>query len=242
MPGSRTFSLLLVPTLVTLGVTIARLVGERAGGGPPWFSSAPGGDRAVVGIIWLVPVFGAWFGLRLARAGARPALPGRSALLHLLAVAVYVGGFLAASRLDTATGRGLVQQLLAMGGVAVMSAAIALLAWPRLFVVDLLYAILARVPVVAITLLAVSRGWGTHYEKFGPKDFALPPLPAACWLAYTQLVCWTGFTAAVGGLFGTLAAVCVRPLAATPAAAPAPTPAKSTNPAKGKSKAKAKGG
>src|SRR5262249_29530470 len=68
MPSApRPVSLLLVPTLVTLGVTIARLVGERMGGGAPWFSSASDGF-AVVGIVWLVPVFGAWFGLRLARA------------------------------------------------------------------------------------------------------------------------------------------------------------------------------
>jgi hypothetical protein len=236
-------SLLLVPTLVTLAVTIARLVGEREGCGPPWFSNAPGGGYAIVGIVWLVPVFGAWFGLRLARAGVRPARPGRSALLHLVAVAIYVGGFAAAGRIDTHTARGLVQQLLAMGGVAVLAALAALLAWPRLFVVDLLYAMLARVPVAAITVLAVARGWDVHLVKFGKDDFGLPPLQAACWLAFTQLVFWTAVTTAVGGLFGVLAAACVRPTAPVPVAGtgPASGASKGRNPAKGKAGAKGTG-
>jgi hypothetical protein len=236
-------ALLLVPTLVTLAVTVARLVGERQGWGPPWFSSAAGGDYAIVGIVWLVPLFGAWFGWRLARAGVRPARPGRCVLLHLLAVAIWAGGQFAASRLiDTATESGLVRQLLAMGGAAVFAALVALRAWPRLFVVELLYAILARVPVAAITVLAVARGWDVHHVQFGKHDFPFPPLPAACWLVYTQLVFWTGFTAAVGGFFGALASACVRPVPASAAAAGKAAGAGNSASPKGRNAAKGKTG
>lgn len=209
----RPFRLVLVPVLVSLAVTVLRVLGELLGWSAQWFSTAPGGGRGV-GIVWLVPVFGAWFGWRLARGGQSPSRPGRAVLLHLVAVAVYVGGFqtvIHVAAFDTSTHSGMVAQLLGMGAASLLAACIALLAWPRLFAIDLLYALLARLPVAAITFFAVLGGWGTHLEKLGPNDYAgFAPLELASWLAYAQLVFWTSFTVAVGGLFGTLATLLVR--------------------------------
>jgi hypothetical protein len=167
----------------------------------------------VVGIIWLVPLFGVWFGSRLARDGRGPALGGRAFLLHIGAIVVYLVGFLIVIPLlpfDTSTRGGLEGQILSMGATSMLAALLALLAWPLLCWVNLLYGLLARLPVALLTWYAVHHSWGTHYEKFGPMDYAgFTADEAALWLAFTQLVLWTSFTAVFGGLFGTIAAVVV---------------------------------
>ena len=58
--------------MITLVVTILRLYGELQGWPKPWFSAAPGGGGAVVGISWLPIIFGPYFALKLAGAGDVP--------------------------------------------------------------------------------------------------------------------------------------------------------------------------
>jgi hypothetical protein len=211
MTRSRLLSLVLVPAALTLVVTAVRLFGEVQGWSPRLSSNAPGGGGALLGITWLVPLFGAWFGLRLAQTGSRPARPARAVLLLVVAVAVYASGFRFAGMIGGATRDGLVTQILCMGAVAVLAAFVSLLAWPTLFVVNTVYGLLARVPTALITWFAVHGHWGTHYEKFGSRDFAdFSDHEAAFWLGFTQLVFWVPFTAAVGGLFGAVASVLVR--------------------------------
>src|SRR6266568_4801110 len=60
-------SLILIPSLITLAITILRLVGELQNWSPTFFSRAAGGAGAVVGIVWLVPVFGAWFAVKVTK-------------------------------------------------------------------------------------------------------------------------------------------------------------------------------
>ncbi|HEX5052247.1 MAG TPA: hypothetical protein VFZ65_10775 [Planctomycetota bacterium] len=210
----RPFGLVLVPAALTLAVTLLRLAGELRGWPTPWVSKAPGGGGALIGITWLVPVFGAWFGWRLAGAGGRPSRPGRALLLHVAALVVYIAGFQVIGRvpaLDGGTAGGLVAQILTMGGVSVLAMLLAFAAWPRLCTVDLVYALLARAPTALITFLAVFGDWGTHFEQFGRNDYhEFGPWPHAALLAFAQLVFWPAFTAAVGGLFGTLAAMLRR--------------------------------
>src|SRR5512134_1525146 len=81
--------LILVPALVTLAVTVLRLAGELTNGSPTFFSRAVGGGAAVVGIIWLVPVFGILFARRLAREGSLAPV-GRSAGFAALGLLVFV--------------------------------------------------------------------------------------------------------------------------------------------------------
>ena len=70
--------LVLWPALITLAVTLVRLAGGRRAGPDRFFSRAAGGDGAVVGIVWLVPVLGVYFGVRLcAQANPRGAPCGR---------------------------------------------------------------------------------------------------------------------------------------------------------------------
>jgi len=58
--------LIIIPAVITLGVTILRLVGELAHWPTPWFSAVAGGGAAVVGISWLPIIFGPYFALKLA--------------------------------------------------------------------------------------------------------------------------------------------------------------------------------
>jgi hypothetical protein len=77
--ASRIGKLILVPAVITLAVTLLRLVGESQGWSPILFDR---GEEArspsLVGIVWLVPVFGAWFGWKLTRAGSGPGSLGRA--------------------------------------------------------------------------------------------------------------------------------------------------------------------
>jgi hypothetical protein len=196
--------LVLVPAVVTLGVTLLRLAGELLQGSERLFSRAAGGAFALVGIVWLVPIFGVLFGLRLARTGRGPASPGRAMLWAVL------GAFAIALQIPLWAAAGLppVAQVLAFcAGSAVIALAVAK-AWPAIGQVLLAYGLLARIPVVVVMLLAILGNWGTHYELGRPDLPAIEP-PLVKWLVIgvaPQLGFWVSFTVVVGLLFGSLAA------------------------------------
>ena len=66
---SSTWALVRTPVLITLAVTALRLLGAL--GGLPDFlvNRAAGGTGAIIGIVWLAPIFAFWFGRQLARSG-----------------------------------------------------------------------------------------------------------------------------------------------------------------------------
>ena len=58
--------LILVPALITLGITLLRLGGEFMDL-PSWLASKKaGGPGALIGISWLPPIFGVYFAYKLA--------------------------------------------------------------------------------------------------------------------------------------------------------------------------------
>ncbi|HXF41413.1 MAG TPA: hypothetical protein VN687_16985, partial [Blastocatellia bacterium] len=94
--GSRIniLQLILIPSLITLAVTLLRLVGELQHWPTALFNPTAGGAGSIIGITWLVLVFGAYFAVKLARAG-ETASAGRVIGYALLALAVtFVGGYL----------------------------------------------------------------------------------------------------------------------------------------------------
>lgn len=201
----RTGRLILVPAVVTLVVTLLRLVGELQNWSPALFSRAPGGGGSLVGISWLVPIFGAWFGWVLARSGERPGSVGRALGLTVLAIAIVPAtGFVARAL-------GLPELSLATLGlyavVSLAGLAVAVWAWPGLGRVLLTYAFAARIPVVLVMLFAILGHWGTHYDVLPAGAPEMPPFPK--WLAIgvlPQMTIWLWFTVAIGGLFGIVAA------------------------------------
>ena len=200
----ETRKLILVPALITLAVTLLRLTGELRHWSKTLFNPEPGGGGAIVGIAWLVPVFGIYFGLKLAKAGlagaAGPAIG--YALLGLLLMPV--GGF-AAIKL------GIPQQSLVLLGVfvvlSVVGAVLAYRGWPALGRVLLAYGLAARIPVALVMLAAMLGNWGTHYDVAPPDFPAMSTL--AKWIVIglvPQLTIWIWFTIVAGGLLGAIAA------------------------------------
>jgi hypothetical protein len=202
----RTGQLILVPAIVSLAVTLLRLVGELQGWSPVFFSRAAGGGGAIVGISWLVLVFGAWFGWKLAKAGAGPAGVGRGLGLTLLALVILPVLGVVASRLKLdPLGRGTLV-IYVVGSVAAL--AVGLQAWPALGRTLLAYAFAARIPVALLMLVAIFGNWGTHYDVPPYPDFpAMAPLVKWLYIGFLpQLTIWIAFTVVVGSLFGIVAA------------------------------------
>jgi len=200
----ETRKLILVPALITLAVTLLRLTGELLHWSKTLFNPAPGGGGAIVGIAWLVPVFGAYFGFKLARAGlAGPT--GRAIGFALLGLLIMpIGGF-------TAVKLGMSQQSLTLLGVfvvlSVIGAVIAYRGWPALGRVLVAYGLAARIPVALVMLAAMFGNWGTHYDVAPPDFPAMSTL--AKWVVIgllPQMTIWIWFTMAAGALLGALAA------------------------------------
>jgi hypothetical protein len=205
VPSGRLRQLILLPALITLAVTLLRLAGELLSWSPKLFSREPGGGASLVGITWLVPVFGAWFGWRLARSGERPQRVWLAMAVALLALLVLpMVGFASVKA-------GVDPQGLTMLVVFVLSSIVALvvglLAWPAIGRILVAYGLAARIPVILVMLVAMLARWGTHYDVAPPGLPAMSPI--AKWLTIgvmPQLTIWIWFTVGVGSLFGSLAA------------------------------------
>ena len=200
----ETRKLILVPAVITLVVTLLRLTGELLHWSKALFNPAPGGGGAIVGIAWLVPVFGIYFGWRLARAGLAGAT-GRAAGFALLGFLIMPAGGFAAVKL------GIPQLSLVLLGVyvvlSVVGAVIAYRGWPALGRVLLAYGLAARIPVALVMLAAMLGNWGTHYDVAPPDFPAMSPI--AKWLVIglaPQITVWIWFTMALGALVGAITA------------------------------------
>jgi hypothetical protein len=201
-PAPPVLPLVLPAALLTLGVTLLRLVGELLRWSPQYFSRLPGGGLSPVGITWLVPLVGLYLGWRLERSRLRPPSLVRAAGWPLAALA---GGW----GLAVLVGRGLkpswTANLTLWGAVAVVVAVFAYAGWPALGRALAAYALLARVPVAIVMALAVNRGWGTHYDVPPPGFPAMPPLRRWLWIGLVpQMTIWVAFTIAVGVAAGSL--------------------------------------
>ena len=195
---------ILVPAVITLAITLLRLMGELRHWSPVLFNPAPGGGGALVGIAWLVPVFGIYFGLKLARAGLAGATGPAIGYALLGLLIMPVGGF-------TAIKLGLPQQSLRTLGVfvvlSIVGAAIAYRGWPALGRVLLAYGLAARIPVALVMLAAIFGNWGTHYDVAPPNLATMSPI--AKWVLIglmPQMTIWIWFTIAAGALVGAIAA------------------------------------
>jgi len=195
--------LILVPASITLAVTLIRLVGELSRWSPALFNREPGGPGALVGIVWLIPVFGIYFALRLARAGERPAGVGRTLAWAAVAFIVNVAVLIGAVKLFP-TSPVIQNGLFALG--CWLAIALARPGWPALWRVLLAYGFAARIPVLVVMFLAIFLGWDTHYAKPRP-DF--PPMGhwgRFFWTAFLpQMSIWIWLTIVGGMIFGALA-------------------------------------
>jgi hypothetical protein len=194
--------LILIPSAITLAVTVLRAWGELQGWPTLLFNRAAGG-AALLGITWLVPVFGAWFALKLAR-GVSGVQATRVLGVGILAlVVVFAINFLVALLKKEQSSLGI------LGVFAVSSAfgaLVGLYAWPALGRTLLAYGLAARVPVVLVTLAAIRGDWRTHYDAMPPGFPAMGPLATWFWIGLLpQMTIWMAFTVIVGTIAGGLA-------------------------------------
>jgi hypothetical protein len=209
--------LVLVPALVTLAVTVLRVVGELQQWSPKLFNRSAGGGGALIGIVWLIPLFGIYFALKLARAGEGPAGVGKTlgwaALAFAVNTALAIGSFK------------LLPSPVAQLGVFTLTSWVAILiarpGWPALWRVLLAYGFAARIPVLVVMFLAIFGGWDSHYAKPRPDFPAMGPWGLFFWTAVLpQVSIWIYLTVVGGLLFGALA-LGIQRLMSQPAVAPA---------------------
>lgn len=206
-----TWSLIAIPAVITLAITLLRLAGELEHWPSPWFSRAAGGGAAIVGISWLPILFGPWFAVKLARSGQGAESAGKAIGLAFLAIIVLVAG-----------GAWLTSALHHISPMALLPFAVMLIAafipgmgWRALGKTLLAYAFAARLPVLVVYFLAMTgnggNGWGTHYDAAPP---GFPHLGVAAKFIYLgllpQMTLWIAWTVCSGALFGSIAAALVH--------------------------------
>jgi hypothetical protein len=199
-------SLILLPSVVTLLVTILRLYGELHQWPKPWFSPQAGGGGAIIGITWLPFIFGPYFALKLAKAGAGPRSHGKAIGLAVLGFVLVIGGAFLAFAPP-------VNRLREIGGLLLMVVSIVVQfnPWRELAKTLLAYGYAARIPVAIVMYLAIRGNWGTHYDALPPNYAG----PTEFWGKYVlialipQLLFWIGFTVTIGILIGSIAAAVV---------------------------------
>ncbi len=195
---------ILIPSLITLAVTVLRLIGELQGWSEVLFRKSAGGFGAIVGIAWLALIFAIYFAVQLQNEGRIFERSGRAIGLTILSLLIVHGGALIWSR-DLAHPNlplEAVGILVTIAGLYVMR-----IAWPAYWNVMIAYALAARVPVILVMYLAIKGDWGTHY------DAPAPGLTFTEWQTefiqtglIPQLFLWVPFTVVICGLFGVITA------------------------------------
>jgi hypothetical protein len=193
--------LILIPSAITLAITIVRLEGELHEWSKTFFNPAPGGFLAIVGIIWLVPVFGIYFAVKLAAAGQRPEESGRAIGLGVLGFFLLAAGFVL---FNFVLGQR-VRFLVLMWVLAIVGAALQFIAWPALFKALLAYGYGARIPVAIVMYIATQNMLESHYSALVLPEFAMSSTRQYVLFGFfPQLVWWVSFTVIVGSLFGSI--------------------------------------
>jgi hypothetical protein len=160
--------LIAVPALISIAVTALRLIGELLRWPKPLVNSDVCG-KAILGVIWLVPIFGIYFAAKLLHTGDAPQRFARPLVLAALALALKLAGtFVMESRGMTYAARLSMNFIVTLVGVVLAS-----IAWLTLSKALLVYGYLSRIPVAIVQYVAMRGHWGTHYDALDP---GFPPI------------------------------------------------------------------
>jgi hypothetical protein len=215
MEEGMNWRLIIVPCVITLGVTLLRLIGELRHWPARWFSTetggiVPSGVSWVFGITWLAAIFGAYFALKLISTGRKPESLSKAIVFAIIGILIFVANESGVKFLSALLHLGFPHYLICVWFFFVLAGALQYFGWPELFKMLLLYAYAARIPVAIVMFFAMLGHWGTHYDYVGIQ-FPLYGLPKYLWLAFfPQLVAWIGFTITLGSVAGIIAAFGAR--------------------------------
>lgn len=208
---TNTLQLILWPALITLAITILRLVGELNNWSPLFFSREAGGHLALVGISWLPLIFGPYFAVKLVHRGEGAASVGKAigAALGGL-VPIVLGAILSLPRANHEAPLAL---LLIGSLIMLLGAFIPGMGWRALGKSLLAYALAARIPVLIVMFVAMNgnggQGWGTHYDVLPPFMAGVQMSVLRKWFeigVVPQLTFWIAWTVVVGSLLGSIVA------------------------------------
>lgn len=210
--------IMLWPALISLAITLLRLIGELQNWPTALFNPAAGGGGAIVGISWLPFLFGPYFAWKLSQNGEGPPSAWKAAAMAFLGIAAIFAVFAAINLAKLGVG-----WALASFFASLAAAFIPWKAWPVLSKLLLAYALASRLPVVIVMLIAIYGNWGTHYDVLPPDP---PPQlvemgPLGRWFfigLIPQLTIWVAQTMLIGTLFGALLVGFAKPKAARAAA------------------------
>ena len=204
-----TTQLIFIPAVITTAVTLLRLIGELQHWPTVLFSREGGGGGAIVGITWLVFVFGIYFAYKLTNAGEGPSSVGRTIGFAVLGLLVTFAGIVISipgGKINFPGRQALGLVLVALGGLLPIIAG-----WSRLGWVLLAYGYAVRIPVLIIMYFSIRGNWDTHYSK-GPPGVEFPDF----WTKFIkiavlpQMIGWIAFTIIMGSIFGGITAAIVR--------------------------------
>ena len=151
------FRMILFPSLITLAVTVLRLIGELKHWPRTLFNPEPGGGGAIFGISWLAFVFAVYFAARVHKSQQPLEKAGKAIGITLLSLAFCIAGvFLMFRAIQSAS-------LIAWApSMAVVCGGLYLMrfAWPSYWAVMMAYALAARIPVIAVMYFAIKGNWG----------------------------------------------------------------------------------
>jgi hypothetical protein len=190
------------PVIVSLVILATRLTGEVLEIDSPWFAREAGGGGSLLGMSWLIPVFGFLFGWKLTTERHAPDRPGLALILNLLGLALLVGGLIGAVQMLDPDVLGP-----ALGALGVVTALFAWRAWPELAKRLLVYGLIVRAAVIAITLVVFPMQLGTHFELVAPSMADLPRDAQLVGLCMAQVAFWIPGTALAGGIAGCIASM-----------------------------------
>lgn len=205
-PVAKTGSMLFWPIALSALVLAARFVGELVDGPELLFGKAAGGGLGLVSITFLVPLIGAWFGWRLTGMREAPDRPGIALGLSFFALVIAIAGValsIFVLELPYPT------FIYVMAGSALLSLVLCWRAWPAVFRKLFAYGLAVRLLVVALTVVALALGLGTHFTALPPdaEREGMPLFERGVMLCTPQLLFWIPFTTAVGGIFGALSSM-----------------------------------
>lgn len=163
-----TARLVALPALVSVGITVLRLTGELLHWPKPLVNSEVCG-KAILGVIWLVPIFGIFFAFKLSRNGKAPEKFGRAMVLAISALLLKLAGTLVME----SHGMGYAARISINLMITLGSISLSALAWLALSKVLLVYGYASRIPVMPVQFLAMRGHWGTHYDAL---DAGFPPI------------------------------------------------------------------